>query len=106
MAVNWLAFAQVFLTALLAAVIVVGFYAVGLRLLVTADAELRSRTPLGDSGPDHTEAETRRMQLSPPTGSSTQLDPVHKRFALLGAYACFGVCAAAVIAGIVLLLVG
>ena len=43
--IDWIAFVQVFVAAMIAAVLVVGFYSLGLRLLVRAGPRARRRAP-------------------------------------------------------------
>lgn len=98
MTINWLAFLEVFATALTAAGILVLFYSLGLRLMVTAD-----RVPT-EVDADDDEPMTHVTTAPSPAGGST-LSPTRRFAALIGAYACFAVCAIAVILGIFLLVV-
>lgn len=103
--IDWLAFVQVFAAAMLASVLVVGFYAVGLRLLVRA-----GRSPVVAPA-DFTDAITvisdkERARAEKAAAKAARKSPLtdgQKRFALVGAYASFAVCALAVLGGILLI---
>ena len=105
MTIDWLAFVQVFFAALTAAVLVVGFYALGLRLLVragrppvVAPAEFTAAITV------IYEKEARRAEKA--AAKAAKRNPLtegQKRLALIGAYACFAVCAAAVLGGLLLI---
>ncbi|MEV7693082.1 peptidase [Microbacterium sp. NPDC089189] len=106
--IDWLAFVQVFVAALLGAVLVVGSYALGLRLLVRA-----GRAPV--VGPaEFTDAITvmtdkqraRAAKAALKAAKRSPLSAGQRRAALVGAYAAFGVCALAVLAGLLLIIVG
>lgn len=103
--INWLAFVQVFLAALTAAVLVVGFYALGLRLLVRAGRPpVVAPVEFTDAITVISEKEARRAEKA--AAKAAKRNPLtegQKRLALIGAYACFAVCAAAVIGGILLI---
>ncbi|WP_248240947.1 peptidase [Microbacterium kunmingense] len=104
-AIDWFAFVQVFLAALTAAVTVVLFYALGLRMLVRA-----GRVPVVAPA-DFTDAITvitpkERRRAEKAAAKAARKNPLtlaQKRLALYAAYGCFGVCAAAVISGILLI---
>lgn len=106
--IDWAAFVQVFAVALVAASVVVGCYATGLRLLVRA-----GRVPVV-SPADFTDAiavvsekqAKRRAKAAAKAAKRNPLSRTQKRVALAGAYTAFGVCALAVLAGIVLIVVG
>jgi hypothetical protein len=103
--INWLAFVQVFVAALLAAVLVVGFYALGLRLLVRAGRPpVVAPVEFTDAITVITEKEARRAEKA--AAKAAKRNPLtdgQKRLALAGAYASFGVCALAVLAGLLLI---
>lgn len=103
--IDWIAFLQVFAAALTAAVLVVGFYALGLRLLVragrppvVAPAEFTDAiTVISDKQAHRMEkAAAKAAKRNPLTGGQ-------KLAALVAAYACFSVCAVAVLGGILLI---
>ncbi len=105
--IDWLAFLQVFAAALTAALIVVGFYAIGLRLLVRA-----GRPPVvvpaefTDAITVISEKQARRMEkAAAKVAKRNPLTEGQKLVALVGAYTCFGVCAAAVVGGILLIVI-
>lgn len=106
--IDWWAFIQVFAAALVAAVIVVGSYALGLRMLVRA-----GRAPV--VGPaEFTDAITvksekqraRAAKAAAKAAKRSPLTPGQKRLALVAAVLAFAVCAAAVLSGLVLIVVG
>ncbi|WP_194408941.1 peptidase [Microbacterium cremeum] len=103
--INWLAFVQVFLAALTAAVLVVGFYALGLRLLVRAGrAPVVAPVEFTDAITVISEKEARRAEKAAAKAAKrSPLTEAQKRVALIGAYVCFAVCAAAVVVGILLI---
>ncbi|WP_166981465.1 peptidase [Paramicrobacterium fandaimingii] len=103
--IDWLAFLIVFVSALAAAVVVVGLYALGLRLLVTA-----GRAPLVAPA-EFTDAitvmsEKKRQREEKRVEKATRknpLSPAQRVAARSAAYACFVGCAAAVLYGIYLI---
>lgn len=104
-AINWEAFLHVFVAAMLGAVVLVSFYAMGLRLLVRA-----GRAPV--VGPaEFTDAiavitEKERLRAAKAAAKAAKKSPLtdgQKKLALLGAYGCFAVCAAAVLFSILLI---
>ncbi|MDQ1137406.1 hypothetical protein QE410_002205 [Microbacterium sp. SORGH_AS 1204] len=107
MLINWEAFLQVFVAALLGASIVVTFYALGLRLLVRG-----GRPPLV-APVEFTDAITvlsdkQRRRHEKAVAKAAKKNPLsegQKRLSLVGAYACFAVCAAAVLGALLLILV-
>ena len=105
MAINWLAFVQVFFAALTAALLVVGFYALGLRLLVRAGRPpVVAPVEFTDAITVISEKEARRAEKAAAKAARRNpLTDAQKRIALIGAYACFAVCAAAVVGGILLI---
>ena len=108
MTIDWGAFLQVFAAALLAGIVVVGFYALGLRLLarggripVVAPATFTDAiTVLSPKQIRRAEKAAAKAALKSP------LSEGQKRVARIGAYACFAVCAAAVVVGILLIVLG
>ncbi|WP_029145692.1 hypothetical protein [Microbacterium luticocti] len=106
--INWFAFAQVFAAALVGALLVVGFYAIGLRLLVRA-----GRVPVVAPA-EFTDALTvitpkeaaRAEKAAAKAAKKNPLTEAQKRLAFVGACASFALCGVAVAAGIVLIVVG
>ena len=105
MMINWLAFVQVFVAAFISAVVVVSFYALGLRLLVRAGrAPVVAPAEFTDAITVISEKEARRAEKAAAKAAKrSPLTDGQKRFALVGAYACFAVCAAAVLGGLLLI---
>ncbi|WP_342000552.1 peptidase [Microbacterium sp. LWH7-1.2] len=105
MTINWLAFVQVFVAAFLSAVVVVSFYAMGLRLLVRAGrAPVVAPAEFTDAITVISEKEARRAEKAAAKAAKrSPLTDGQKRFALIGAYACFAVCAGAVLGGLLLI---
>lgn len=104
--VNWLAFVQVFVAAILAASTVVLFYAIGLRLLVRA-----GRVPVvvpatfTDALTVMTPKEQKRAaKAAKKAAKRNPLSAAQKRVALVGAYAAFAVCGLVVLGGLLLIL--
>jgi len=104
-AINWFAFLQVFAAALVGAVLVVGCYAVAVRLLVRA-----GRVPVAppaeftDAITVITEKEARRAaKAAAKAAKRSPLTTAQKRVALIGAYAAFGLCGLAVLGGLLLI---
>lgn len=104
--INWISFVEVFVAAMLASVVVVGFYALGLRLLVRA-----GRAPV--VGPaEFTDAiavitDKQRARAAKAAAKAAKKSPLtdgQKRFALVCAYASFSVCGLAVLGGLLLIL--
>lgn len=104
-AIDWFAFVQVFLAALTAAVTVVLFYALGLRMLVRAGrVPVVAPADFTDAITVITPKERRRAEKAAAKAArKNPLTDAQKRRALYAAYGCFGVCAAAVISGILLI---
>ncbi|MFV0375443.1 peptidase [Microbacterium sp.] len=106
--IDGLAFVQVFLAALAGTILVVGFYALAIRLLVRA-----GRIPLAPPA-EFTDAITvmtpkeqrRAAKAAAKAARRNPLTPVQRRIALVGAYCCFGLCAIAVLGGILLIVRG
>lgn len=106
--IDWLAFLQVFAAALIGAAAVVTFYAVGLRLLVRSGrSPVVSPAAFTDAITVITEKQARRAaKQAAKAARKSPLSGAQKRVALVGAYACFVLCAMAVIAGILIIVVG
>jgi hypothetical protein len=106
--INWLAFLQVFAAALLGAVVVVSFYALGLRMLVRA-GRIPVVTPaeFTDAITVISDKELRRAEKqAAKAAKKSPLTDAQKTLARFAAYGCFAVCALAVLGGIVLIVVG
>lgn len=103
--INWLAFVQVFVAALIGAVTIVTFYALGLRLLVRAGrAPVVAPAEFTDAITVISEKEARRAEKAAlKAAKKSPLTDGQKRFALVLAYGCFVVCAAAVLGGLLLI---
>lgn len=104
--IDWFAFVQVFVAALIASVTVVVFYALGLRMLVRAGhAPVVAPADFTDAITVISEKEARRAEkAAAKAAKKSPLSEGQKRLALYAAYACFGVCAAAVLGGLLLIL--
>ena len=103
--IDWIAFVQVFIAAMIASVTVVTFYALGLRLLVRAGrAPVVAPAEFTDAITVITEKEARRAEKAAAKAAKrSPLTDGEKRVALYGAYASFAVCTAAVLGGILLI---
>ncbi len=103
--IEWLAFLKVFLSALLGAVLVVGFYSIGLRMLVRA-----GRPPVVAPA-EFTDAITvitpkeaaRAAKAAAKAARKSPLSDGQKRLALAGAYASFVLCGLAVLGGLLVI---
>ena len=105
LSIDWIAFVQVFVAALVAAVLVVGFYSLGLRLLVRA-----GRVPV--VGPaEFTDAITvitakdaqRAAKAAAKAAKKNPLTAGQRQLAAVGAYVSFGMCGLAVLGGLLLI---
>lgn len=105
-AIDWWAFVQVFVSALVAASTVVLFYSLGLRLLVRAGrVPVVSPAEFTDAITVITEKEARRAaKAAAKAARKSPLTDGEKQLALIGAYGCFAVAAAVVLAGLLLIL--
>ncbi|MGP3535257.1 peptidase [Microbacterium sp. RD1] len=108
MSIEWLAFVQVFGAALSGAVIVVLFYALGLRMLVRAGrVPVVAPAEFTDAIAVVTDKQRKRAaKAAAKAAKKNPLTPAQKGIALLAAYGCFVVCALAVLGGLVLIVVG
>ncbi|MEQ6896746.1 peptidase [Microbacterium sp. KR10-403] len=103
--IDWLAFIRVFVVALIGAVLVVGFYAAGLRMLVRA-----GRVPVVAPA-EFTDAITvispkqaaKAEKAAAKAAKKSPLTDGQRLLALIAAYASFGLCALAVLGGILLI---
>lgn len=105
--VDWFAFVQVFVAALIGALLVVGFYAMGLRLLVRAGrAPVVAPAEFTDAITVITEKEAlRAAKAAAKAAKKSPLSDGQKRLALAGAYGSFAMCALAVLGGLYLIVV-
>lgn len=105
MTIHWESFVQVFIAAFTAAVLVVGFYAIGLRLLVRAGrSPVVAPAEFTDAITVISDKEARRAEKA--AAKAAKRNPLtagQKRVALAGAYLSFGVCGAAVLGGLLLI---
>lgn len=106
--VDWLAFVQVFVAALLGAVLVVTSYALGLRLLVRAGrSPVVAPAEFTDAITVMTDKErARAAKAAAKAAKKSPLTVGQRRLALLGACASFALCGAAVLAGLALIVLG
>ncbi|MFT4214313.1 MAG: peptidase [Microbacterium sp.] len=106
--IDWFAFVQVFCAALAGALLVVGFYAIGLRLLVRAGrAPVVAPAEFTDAITVITEAEARKAEkAAAKAAKKSPLTEGQKQFALIGAYASFGMSGLAVLGGLALIVTG
>jgi len=104
--IDWLAFVQVFVAALLAAVLVVGFYSLGLRLLVRAGrVPVVAPAEFTDAITVISEKASRRAaKAAAKAARRSPLTAGQRRLAAIGAYISFGLCGLAVIGGILLII--
>lgn len=103
--IDWIAFVEVFVAALVGATIVVSFYAIGLRLLVRSGrAPVVAPAEFTDAITVITEKDqARAAKAAAKAARKSPLTDGQKRVSLVGAYASFTVCALAVLGGIVLI---
>lgn len=106
MIIDWEAFLHVFVAALAGAVIVVTFYALGLRLLVRGGRPpLVAPAEFTDAITVLTDKQKRRAEKAVAKAAARNpLSAGQKNAALVAAYACFAVCAAAVLGALLLIL--
>ena len=106
--IDWLAFVSVFVAALIGAGLVVTFYAVGLRLLVRGGrAPVVGPAEFTDAITIVTDKEIRRAEKAAAKAAKrSELTPAQRRVALMGAYACFVLCGTAVVAGVLIIVIG
>lgn len=106
MSINWVAFVQVFGAALTGAVLVVSFYAAGLRLLVRGGrAPVVGPAEFTDAITVISEKEAQRaVKAAAKAARKSPLTAAQKQVSLVGAYACFAVAALVVLAGLLLII--
>ncbi|WP_460774941.1 peptidase [Microbacterium sp. GXF7504] len=103
--IDWIAFLEVFAVALVGAVVVVGFYALALRMLVRA-----GRAPVVAPA-EFTDAitvvtEKQRAKAAKAAAKAAKKSPLtdgQKRLALFAAYGSFGLCGLAVLASLLII---
>jgi hypothetical protein len=105
--IDWFAFFQVFAAALFGSVIVVGFYAIGLRLLVRAGrAPVVAPAEFTDAITVITEKEARKAtKAAAKAARKSPLTHGQKNLALALAYGSFALCAIAVLGGLALIVI-
>ncbi|MDR2294787.1 MAG: peptidase [Microbacterium sp.] len=105
MSIEWSAFLNVFVGALIGASAVVLFYACGVRLLVRAGrAPVVGPAEFTDAITVISEKEAQRAQKA--AAKAARKSPLtfsQKRLALYGAYACFTLCGAALLSGVLMI---
>lgn len=106
--IDWIAFLEVFAAAFVAAMLVVGFYAFGLRLLVRAGrAPVVAPAEFTDAITVISDKEARRAEkAAAKAAKKSPLSETQKRVALIGAYASFVMCGIAVALGIAVIIIG
>ncbi|UWF78320.1 MULTISPECIES: peptidase [Microbacterium] len=106
--IDWGAFVLVFAAALIGAVAVVFFYALGLRMLVRSGrVPVVSPAEFTDAITVVSEKEARKAaKQAAKAARKNPLTEGQKRLAYTAAVACFGMCAVAVIGGILLIVLG
>lgn len=106
--INWGAFVEVFVVALIGASFIVFFYAAGLRLLVRAGrAPVVGPAEFTDAITVITEKEARRAQKAAvKAAKKSPLTDGQKQLAFIGACACFALCGLVLLSGIVLIVLG
>lgn len=108
MSIDWIAFLQVFIAAMLGAVLVVGFYAIGLRLLVrSGHAPVVAPAAFTDAIAVVTPKEIRKAEKqAAKAAKKSPLTPAQKQLALVGAYGSFALSGLVVFAGLIIIVVG
>ncbi len=106
--IDWFAFVQVFVAAITGAVLVVGFYALGLRMLVRAGrVPVVTPAEFTDAIAVIREKQARRhAKAAAKAAKKNPLTAGQKRIALVTAYGAFALCGLAVLGGIVLIVAG
>lgn len=103
--IDWIAFVQVFVAALIGALLVVGFYAIGVRLLVRGGkAPVVAPAEFTDAITVVSEKEqARAAKAAAKAARKSPLTDGQKLLARIGAYISFGLCGLAVLGGILLI---
>lgn len=104
--IDWFAFVQVFLAALLATALVVGFYSLGLRLLVRAGrVPVVAPAEFTDAITIITPKDSRRAaKAAAKAAKKNPLTPGQRQMAAVAAYISFGMCGLAILGGLLLIL--
>ncbi|WP_309129649.1 peptidase [Microbacterium sp.] len=106
--IDWLAFLNVFIAALLGAGAIVLFYAVGLRMLVRSGrVPVVTPAEFTDAITVLSEKEIRKAEKQ--AAKAARKNPLtegQKTLAFVAALGCFALCAAAVIGGILIIVIG
>ena len=105
--IDWGAFLLVFISALTGAVFLVGFYALGLRLLVAGGKPpVVHPAEFPDAITVMSPKQIRKAEKkAAKAAKKVPLSPKAQRLVLLCAYSCFALCAAVIVFGVLLLLV-
>ncbi|HPT95318.1 MAG TPA: peptidase [Microbacteriaceae bacterium] len=105
MTIDWIAFVQVFVAAIIGATVVVVLYASALRLLVRAGVvPVVAPAEFTDAITVISPREAKRAEKAAAKAArKNPLTVLERRVALWGAYACFGLCGLAVLAGLALI---
>lgn len=105
MSIDWFAFLQVFVAALIGAVLVVGFYALGLRMLVRAGrVPVVAPAEFTDAITVISEKQARKAEKAAAKAArKSPLTEGQKALAFVAAWASFAVCGLAVLGGLVLI---
>ncbi|SJN32281.1 hypothetical protein FM104_07830 [Microbacterium esteraromaticum] len=103
--IDWAAFLSVFIAALIAATLIVALYATGLRMLVRAGrAPVVSPAEFTDAITIISAKDIRRAEKqAAKAAKKSPLTPAQRMFSLVIAYACFALCGAAVITGVLII---
>jgi hypothetical protein len=106
--IDWFAFVEVFAAALLGSLLVVGFYAIAVRLLVRAGrAPVVAPAEFTDAITVISEKEVgRAAKAAAKAAKKSPLTAAQKRVALIGAYVSFALCGLAVLGGLLLIVLG
>jgi hypothetical protein len=105
--IDWIAFVQVFVVALIGALLVVGFYAIAVRLLVRG-GKVPVVAPAEFTDAIAIISEKERVKAAKAAAKAAKKSPLtdrQKLVARIGAYISFGLCGLAVLGGIVLIVV-
>ncbi|MFD5214574.1 peptidase [Microbacterium sp. NPDC058345] len=107
-AIDWLAFLNVFVAALLGAVAIVLFYALGLRMLVRS-GRVPVVTPAEFTDAITVLSEKEIKKAAKQAAKAARKNPLteaQKTLAFVAAVGCFVLCGAAVISGILIIVIG
>lgn len=104
--IDWIAFVQVFVAAMVGAVLVVSFYSLGLRLLVRAGkAPVVTPAEFTDAITVITPKDAQRSaKAAAKAARKSPLTDGQKMVSLWAAYLCFGMAGLAVLGGLLLIL--